>query len=124
MRWWALIAPCLASASTRPPALPPYIVPFNPAIGFTTGYQSLGGIVIGGPSCAQASGGQVTCAVVGTDDSLFGIRFNPAIGFTTGYQSLGGIVIGGPSCAQASGGQVTCAVVGTDSSLFGITIRP
>ena len=41
------------------------------AIGFTTGYQSLGGIVIEDPSCARASGGEVTCAVVGTDGSFF-----------------------------------------------------
>jgi hypothetical protein len=64
-------------------------------------FQHLGGIIVGNPSCANA-GGEVTCAVKGPDNSLFGIRFDPGTHFTTGFQSLGGIVVGNPSCASTS----------------------
>ena len=88
-------------------------------------FQSLGGIIIDDPSCANANDatGQVICAVKGTNSALFGIRFDPP-GFSTGFQSLGGIIIGNPSCASDGPGQVTCAVKGTNSALFGIRFNP
>lgn len=96
-----------------------YATRFNPATGFSTGYENLGGIVLAGtnPSCVSANDGtgQIICAVVGgTTGSLgplYGIRLDAGTGYSSGYQSLGGAVIGSPGCASGKGVAV-CGVVG------------
>src|ERR1700739_3848107 len=89
------------------------ILSLNRPIAAWAAFQSLGGVIVDNPSCAPADDGtgDVTCAVKGTDNSLFGIRFN-GNSFTTGFQFLGGIIVGDPSCAspQDGTGDVTCAV--------------
>jgi len=88
-------------------------------------FQSLGGIIIDDPSCANADDntGHVICAVKGTNNALFGIRFDPP-SFSTGFQALGGLISDNPSCASDGPGQVICAVKGTNSALFDIAVIP
>jgi hypothetical protein len=88
-------------------------------------FQSLGGVIVGDPSCANSGFGIIACAAKGTNNALFGIRFNPS-SFSTGFQSLGGIIVGNPSCASPNGGAgpITCAAKGTNNALFGIRFNP
>src|SRR5215467_4841796 len=85
-----------------------YGVRFNPGTGFTTGYQSLGGVLVSDPSYTNFNdrSGRVFCAARGTDNTLYGIQFNPSTGFTSGYRGLGGVFVGNPSCTSHAGGAV------------------
>src|SRR5262249_3240815 len=81
----------------------------------------LGGEFFGRPSCAGTadSTGDVTCAVIGTDNALYGKRFNPLndasfppdeqFQLVTVQTQPFNVVGGNPSCASASNGEVTCA---------------
>ena len=104
---------------------------FSSASSFSTGFQSLGGVIVGDPSCAtdNEGTGRVICVAKGTDNLLFGIELDPATSFSTGFESLdlGGRFVGNPSCASPDlirTGDVICAAKGTDNSLFGIRFFP
>jgi hypothetical protein len=60
---------CLAAAITGLLAAQPIVLHAQ--------YQSLGGILVDSPSCANSNDGtgQVICAAVGTSNALVGIRF-------------------------------------------------
>ena len=94
-------------------------------------FQPLGGVIVGDPSCAVvgspvglAERRPVTCAVVGTDGALYGIRFDPRLNVSTGFRRLGGAIVGNPSCVHDDLLTLTCAVRGTDNGLYAISFDP
>ena len=94
-------------------------------------FRPLGGVVVGDPSCAVvgspvglAQRRPVTCAVVGTDGALYGIRFDPRLNVSTGFRRLGGTIVGNPSCVGDDLLTLTCAVRGTDNALYAISFDP
>jgi hypothetical protein len=94
-------------------------------------FRPLGGVVVGDPSCAVvgspvglAERRPVTCAVVGTDGALYGIRFDPRLNVSTGFRRLGGAIVGNPSCVRDDLLTLTCAVRGTDNALYAISFDP
>jgi hypothetical protein len=82
-----------------------YSIEFEPRLGRTSGYQYLGGLVSGKPSCSSTGGSEFLCVVRGatrTDSALYGIEI--VSGGATGYRSLGGVVEGDPGCAGPDNG--------------------
>jgi hypothetical protein len=90
-----------------------------------SGFVSLGGVVIGKPSCTYTGnvGAQGLCAVIGTDGSVFVIRFNGVTwsGFQRLVQADGSVLrsISDPACTGIQGtNQVICAMIGVNSALY------
>src|SRR5207245_5111991 len=48
-----------------------FIIKFDPRNGSTTGFQNLGAVIVGNPSCVNTASEEVICAVVGLNNALF-----------------------------------------------------
>lgn len=100
------------------------------------------GIIIGDPSCAATGSEDATCAVVGSNGSLWGIRFNPNNGNPSplGFKELGKPIdpataqfeiitpnfVEGRTwgCSNTATEEVTCLLRTKRNQLFGIRFDP
>jgi hypothetical protein len=68
---------------------PLFGIRIDPGTGYSSGYQSLGGVVVGSPGCASGKGAAACDVVGGPYDNqrynVYSIVFNPNT-FSSGYQ--------------------------------------
>lgn len=99
---------------------------FNPATGFTTGFQSLGGVLADHPGCSGASFSHVFCAVKDTGNTLWDIDWDVAVNrpiIRRGLRSWGKYIMDDPVCtAVTETGKVTCAFKGANNELYGVAL--
>jgi hypothetical protein len=100
-------------------------ITFDPRRNLSTGFQSMGGQIVGNPSCADPGefSGHVFCGVKGGNNGLFSILFDPRSGFNSGFTNLGGHVVGNPSCAETGPADIVCVIVSTDHALHSIDVN-
>jgi len=123
-----------------------WVIRFNVATKSTSGLRSLGSPdgkgIIGDPSCAATGSEDATCAVVGSNGSLWGIRFNPNNGNPSplGFKELGKPIdpataqfeiitpnfVEGRTwgCSNTATEEVTCLLRTKRNQLFGIRFDP
>ncbi len=85
-----------------------------------TGYENMGGKVIGNPEVVSWGPNRLDAFVIGTDSALYhkwwnGSAWGPSL---TGYENMGGIVVGQPKVVAWGPNRLDVFVVGTDSGLY------
>jgi Repeat of unknown function (DUF346) len=84
-----------------------------------TGYEFLGGVIVGKPTPVSWEQDRLDVFVVGTDRALYHKWWQGAWGpSVTGYEDLGGIIIGNPKVVSWAPDRLDVFVVGTDRALY------
>ncbi len=85
-----------------------------------SGFEDLGGYVLGKPAVIHDGPNRLDVFVVGGDHALYhkyydGAAWQPS---QTGYEDLGGIVVGNPAAVTTGAGRFDVFVVGTDDAVY------
>jgi len=85
-----------------------------------TGYENMGGAIVGSPEVVSWGPNRLDVFVVGTNSALYhkwwnGSAWGPSL---TGYENMGGIIHGQPKVVAWGPNRLDAFVVGTDSSLY------
>ena len=85
-----------------------------------TGYEYMGGTILGGAEVVAWGANRLDAFVIGTDAALYhkwwnGAAWGPSV---TGYEYMGGTVLGQPKAVAWGPNRLDVFVVGTDSGLY------
>jgi V8-like Glu-specific endopeptidase len=85
-----------------------------------TGYQYMGGKILGAPEVVTWAANRLDAFVIGTNSSLYhkwwnGASWGPSV---TGYQYMGGKIIGQPKVVSWGPNRLDAFVIGTNAALY------
>ena len=85
-----------------------------------TGYENMGGTIIGQPKVVAWGPNRLDVFVIGTNSALYhkwwnGSAWGPSV---TGYEHMGGVIQGSPEVASWGPNRLDLFVLGTDSALY------
>ena len=85
-----------------------------------TGYEAMGGAILGRPKVVSWGPNRLDAFVIGTNSALYhkwwnGSAWGPSV---TGYEAMGGVIRGNPEVVSWGANRLDAFVVGTDSALY------
>jgi serine protease AprX len=85
-----------------------------------TGYEYMGGVIVGSPEVVSWGPNRLDAFVIGTDSALYhkwwnGSAWGPSV---TGYEYMGGIILGHPKLVSWGPNRLDVFVIGTNSGLY------
>ena len=79
------------------------------------GWESLGGVILGGPDCVSWGPNRIDCFAKGTDNAMYHRWWDGAA--WGGWESLGGTILEAPDCVSWGPNRIDCFARGTDAAM-------